>query len=74
MPRLCAHVIDILHREIELILMALRCPTVFGSTIGEDSVHRNLVLLKKRQDTAIQELRSRNRGLVMIRPRERHWL
>jgi len=67
-------VIDILHREIGLILMALRCPTVFGSTMGEDSVHRNLVLLKKRQDTVIQELRSRDRGLVMIKLREAHWL
>ena len=73
MPRLGACVIDVLHREIELILMALRCPAIFGSTVGEDPVHRNLVLLEERQDPIIQKLRGRHRGLAVIQLSEAHF-
>ncbi len=53
--------------------MALRCPAICGSTIGEDPVHRNLVLLEERQDPIIQELRGRDRGLAVIQLCEAHF-
>jgi hypothetical protein len=66
MPGLRAGVIDVLHREVQFILVAFGCPAVFRAAIREHSVQRNLVLLEERQHSVIQQLRGSQRRLPVI--------
>ena len=65
MPGLGPGMINVLHGEIQFVLMALVGPTVLGPTVGQDSVQGNLVLLKERQDSIV-EVRGSDRRLPII--------
>ena len=48
MPRFRAGMINVLHRQIEFVLMAFGRAAIFGPPIGQDPVQGNLVLLEER--------------------------
>ena len=47
MTRLGPRMIDVLHGEIQFILMALRCPAVLRPPVGEHPIQREIVLFIK---------------------------
>ena len=47
MPRLGPGVIDVLHGQIQFVLMALGGASILGPAIGEHAVQGNLVLLEE---------------------------
>src|SRR5262245_27226889 len=47
-PRLGACVIDILHREVELVLVRLWLAAELGATVGEHATDHDLVLVEER--------------------------
>src|SRR3954451_24771022 len=49
-------VIDVLHRQIQLIFVMLALAAVLGSAIGQDAQQRNVLLFKERYDTIIQHV------------------
>ena len=40
--------IDVLDRQVELVLVPLRRAAIFGAAVGEDAADRNLVLVEER--------------------------
>lgn len=62
--RLGPRMIDILHGQIEFVLMPIRCPAVFRSPICQGAIERNLMLLEPGEDPIIQQLRRWHRCLL----------
>lgn len=48
MARLSAAVVDVLHRQIQFVLVVLALPAVLRAAIGEHTQHRDLVFLERR--------------------------
>lgn len=48
--------VDVLHCQIELVLVAVGRPTVLGAAIGEDPEQRNLVPLEEGHHPVVQQI------------------
>jgi hypothetical protein len=59
--RLGPGVIDVVDRQVQLIIVLLRPAAVFRTAIGQNPQQRQLVLLDQRQDPIVQEIRCRDR-------------
>ena len=73
MPRLGARVLDVLHRQVEFILMALRRAALLRASIGENPGQRNLVLFEERQHAVIEQIGGRHRDLAVVQLRKAHF-
>src|SRR5262249_49755562 len=62
---LCAAVIDVLNREIELVFMALGAAKL-GAAIGQHARQSDTVLVIKRHHSVIEDLGRGDRGLAVI--------
>jgi hypothetical protein len=58
-------VINVFHRQIELIFVMLTLAAVLGSAIGQNAQQRNLLLFKEGQDAIIQQI-GRNQRIFAI--------
>jgi hypothetical protein len=63
-------VIDVLHREIELIFVMLALPAIFGAVVGEDTKQRNIVFFKEREHPIIQHVGRHPRILAIVQLRK----
>jgi hypothetical protein len=70
MPGLRARVIDVLHGQVQFILMPLGCAAVLGPAVGQDSVQRDRLRFKERQHPIIQQIGRRDRRLPIIQFRK----
>lgn len=61
MPRLGPGVINVLHGQIEFVLMALRGPTVLDPAVGEHTIQRDRLRREERQHPIIQKVGGRHR-------------
>jgi len=68
-PGLGPRVIDVLHRQVQFVLMAFWHPAVLRAAIFEDPIQQNLVLLEERQHAVIQQLRRRYCRLAVVQLR-----
>ena len=67
-------VVDVLDRQIELVLMALGAAAVLGAAVGEHAVQRDRLLLEERQHPIIQQIGGRDRASCGRRAwRSRPW-
>jgi hypothetical protein len=66
-----ATVIDVLHGQVQLILVPLRVATVLGAPIREHPQERNLVRVKERHHPIVEQVSSRDGGLAVIELGER---
>lgn len=48
--------VDVVDREVQLVIVLLRAAAVLGAAIGQDAQHRQPVLLEQRQDPIVQEI------------------
>lgn len=70
--RLGFRMVNVLHSEIKLVAMVLDLVTIFRAAVGQDTVQRNALLIEKRHNAVIEQIRSNNRGLLDIELCERH--
>ena len=54
MPRLRLGVIDILHRQVEFVFVAIGGAAALGASIGQHAIKRNFMLVEERQDSVIE--------------------
>src|SRR6476469_10038939 len=59
-------VINVFHRQIELIFMMLRLAAVLGSAIGKNAKQWNLLLFKEGQDAVIQQISCNQRIFAIV--------
>src|SRR5512134_1347325 len=59
-------VVDVLDREIELVLVPLRVAAVFAAAVGQHPAQRDAVLLVKRQHPVIQQIGRGDRRLDVV--------
>jgi hypothetical protein len=60
-------VVDILDRQVELVLVPLRVAAVFAAAVGQHPAERDAVLLVKRQHPVIEQIGRRDRRLDIPR-------
>jgi hypothetical protein len=65
-------VVDVLDREIQLVLMPLRRPAVLGTAIRQHAAQRDAVRLDERDDPFVEEVGRRQRRLRVVQLCERH--
>ncbi len=65
-------VIDVLHREIELIFVMLALAAIFGAAVGENAQQRNIVPFKEREHPIVQHVGRHQRILAIVQLRKRH--
>jgi len=58
--------LDVIQRQVELIVMAISLAAVLGAAIGEDTQHRQALCLKERQHPVIERIRCSDRGFSDI--------
>ena len=56
-------VLDVIECQIQFIIVMLGFAAIFRATVGQDSQHRHVVFLEKRQDAVVQEVSGGNGGL-----------
>jgi len=66
MPSFGAGVIDILHRQVQLILVVLALTTVFCAAISEHTQERNFLFLEERQHTIVEHVGGDERVLAVV--------
>src|SRR5262245_20638440 len=71
-PRLSARVVNVLHREVELVLMALGLAAELCATIGEHTTDHDLVLVEERDDAIVHQVGGRERRLAVVELGECH--
>src|SRR5262245_20867979 len=71
-PRLSARVVNVLHREVELVLMALGLAAELCTTIGEHMTDHDLVLVEERDDAIVHQVGGGERRLAVVELGERH--
>src|SRR6185437_4912063 len=64
--RLGARVIDVLHREVELVFVALRVAAVLAAAIGKHAQQLDIVLIEERQHAVIEQIRGRDRRFAIV--------
>jgi hypothetical protein len=64
-------VIDVFHRQVQFVLMALGSATVFGATVGQNPAQRNLLLVEERNHPVIEQIGRHQRGLAIVELGER---
>src|SRR6516165_8762641 len=62
-----ASVIDILHRQVELVFVMFGGAAVLGPAIGQHALQRHAVLIEERDDPVIEQVSRHQRGLAIIR-------
>ena len=67
-PRFCLGVVNVFHRQVQLILVAVWCPTVLRPSISQHPTEWNAVLLEEGHHPSIEyEL---GEGVAPVRPDE----
>ena len=61
-----ARVIDVLHREVELVFVALRVAAVLAAAIGKHAQQLDIVLIEERQHAVIEQIRGRDRRFAIV--------
>ena len=54
-----AGVVDILHRQVELVFVPLMIAAVFGAAVGEHAAEPNVMLVEERQHAVVQQVSTR---------------
>ena len=65
MPSLGTAVIDVLHRQVQFVLVVLTLAAIFRAAIGEHAQQRNFVLFEERQHTVVEQI-SRDQGSLAV--------
>jgi hypothetical protein len=73
--RLClgARVIDVVHRQVQLIIMLLDLPAIFRASVRQHAQQRHLVLLIERQHSIVEQVGRRNPRFGGVQPGESHF-
>ena len=67
--------VDVLHRQIQFVLVVLGLPAVCGAAIGEHAQQRDLVFLEERQHAVVEQISGHECVLgLMGRARTRRWI
>ena len=72
MPLVCglfnlsAAVVDVLHRQVELILVTFGCAAVLRATIDQHSLQGHPVFIEERDHPVIEQVGRHQRGLALI--------
>jgi len=61
-----AAVVDVLHRQVQFVLVVLALAAIFRATIGEHAQQRNFVLLEERQHTVVEQISRDQGGLAVV--------
>src|SRR5262249_12883054 len=61
-----ARVVNVLEREMELVLVMFGRAAVLGAAIGEHAAERNAVLLEERQHAVVEQISRRERRLRVV--------
>ena len=61
-----ARVIDVLHREVELVFVALRVAAVLAAAIGKHAQQLDIVLIEERQHAITEQIRGRDRRFAIV--------
>jgi hypothetical protein len=67
-----AGVIDVLYRQVELVLVALGSAAVFAAAVGQNPVEQHAMIIEERHHPVVEQVRGHQRGLAVIEFRERH--
>ena len=58
--------VDVLDREIELVLVVLGVPAIFRATVGQHAAQPDLVLIIEGHHTVVEEIGRGERGLAIV--------
>src|SRR4029450_11692376 len=61
-----ARVVDVLDREIELVLVPLRIAAVLAAAIGQYAQQLDVIALEQRDHAVVEEISRRNRRLAIV--------
>src|SRR5579884_2287764 len=64
--RLGAGMVDVLHRQVELVLVMLGPAAILRAAIGQHTTQRNPVLVVERQHPVVEEIGRRDRRLAVV--------
>ena len=64
--RFCLGVVNVFHRQAQLILVVVWCPTVRCPSISQQPTEWNAVLLEEGNHPSIEQIRRRQRRLAII--------
>jgi len=65
MPGFGAAVIDVLHRQVQLVFAVFALTAVLGAAIGEHTQKRDLVLFEKGQHAVVEQI-GRDQGVLTV--------
>jgi hypothetical protein len=71
-PGLCPAGVDVLHDQIQFVLVVLALSAVFRAAISEHTQQRDLVLLQKGQHTVVKQICRDQRVLAIMEFGEGH--
>ena len=58
--------VNVLHRQVELVGMVLRLPAVFSAPVGEDALQPDALLIDEGNYSVIQQVRGADGALVGV--------
>lgn len=66
-------VIDILHGQVQLVLVLLEITTVFRTTVGQDAQQTHILRFEERQHLVVKHVSSYQRVLPIVEFHQRHF-
>ncbi len=70
--RLGAAVVDVLDREVELVVVRLRGGAILGASVGQHPAQLDAMLVEERHDTVVEQIGGGDRGLPVVELGETH--
>ena len=71
-PRLGFGVLDVVERQIKLVIMRLRLAAILRSVVGQDASEAHVVLGKERRHPVVEQVSRRDRRLGRVELGRRH--